>query len=137
MHPSVTAVDIAAQYKGATRTVDGFGSTARRRLVFEDARALTPFDSGNDIASADSITLPDGGTFFTVTGTTTINTIVETGQTAGRRVTLLFESAVSVGTGGNITGISSGQKDFNANSAVDVLYDGTDWRLIGIDKSGT
>lgn len=50
---------------------------------------------GTDVASASTITLGDGNQ-FTVTGTTTINLMSATGWTAGSRVTIQFQSNITV-----------------------------------------
>lgn len=67
---------------------------------------------GTDIASASTITIPDTGNFFHVTGTTTISDIDFTTTVAGRRVTLVFDGVLTLThnattlilqTGANIT----------------------------------
>lgn len=51
---------------------------------------------GTDIASASSITIPAQGSYFVVTGTTTITTIADTNAFAGREVTLKFSGALTL-----------------------------------------
>src|SRR3990167_9518925 len=123
-----TSVDLVANSKGEQQSVDGFTSDDDRRIRF-DSRRLTPFDSGNDITAAASITIPQGGSFFNVEGTTKIETIVTANQTAGRRVTLLFHGPPQIDVrAGNIRGMTVGQAQtvvMTTGQTVDFVYDGT------------
>jgi hypothetical protein len=88
--------------------------------------------AGAAVASATTITLGNDGNVFPITGTTTITTITTTGWQAGSRITLVFASAGTLlGTGGNITNRAAGTTVVTANSAWDLVYDGTAWRVLG------
>jgi len=88
---------------------------------------------GASIASATTITLGNDGNVFTITGTTVITTITTTNWQAGSRITLIFTTGAAgmIGTGGNITNRAAGATTTTANSAWDLVYDGTAWRVLG------
>ncbi len=71
---------------------------------------------GANVASATNITLGAGNTFL-ITGTTTINTIDDEGWGAGSKVTLYFDSSITLnnGTGVNALELAQGSS-FNATS---------------------
>ena len=78
---------------------------------------------GTTVASASSITVSN---FVTpVSGTTTVNTI--SGPVAGEVITLVSLGGFSLGTGGNITGISETRFVPTGQSVV-LTYDGTSYR---------
>jgi len=80
---------------------------------------------GTAVASASTITLPADGDIFTITGTTTINTI--TAQ-PGRTVTLVPTSAVTFSTSGNID--SPTNINAAANDAVQFTCIGSTWYIV-------
>jgi hypothetical protein len=100
---------------------------------FNIAAALLPFvevdDSNiinvaNTVASAGTITLPHGPSYFDVTGTTTITNI--TASYEGRIVTLKFASTAQATDGGNL--ILAGNNTGAANRQMTLVCDGTNWR---------
>ena len=105
-----------------------------------DGRVL--HTQGADVASANDVTLGDDGNVFEITGTTTVNRIVNTGWQNGSQITLLFTSNPTIthgnATGGaNVTILLAGASDFSA-TAGDTLtlllceIGGTQaWREIG------
>ena len=83
------------------------------------------------IASGSAITLPINGNVFSVTGTTTINTINFAANYVGKSITLIFVSALTLthGTGTNalrLTGAAN--KAATANDVITLVSDGTTWR---------
>lgn len=80
--------DVPVSAFGETLIDDDSAATARATLGVDAASA-----KGSDIASATTITIPDTGTYFDITGTTTI-----TGMTvsAGRSFILQFDGAVQL-----------------------------------------
>jgi hypothetical protein len=83
------------------------------------------------IASGSAITLPINGNVFSVTGTTTINTINFAANYVCKSITLIFVSALTLthGTGTNalrLTGAAS--KSATANDVITLVSDGTTWR---------
>jgi len=93
---------------------------------------------GDDIASADEITLGADGNYFDITGTTTINHITNSGWQAGSIVILQFDASVTVthnagspvGSGASI--LLSGAADFSATAddTLCLVYDGTAFREV-------
>jgi hypothetical protein len=84
---------------------------------------------GAAIASATSITLGTDGNLFSITGTTTIQTIVTTGWQAGSTVRLVFAGICIVNNSGNIT-FRAGATSITtaANDIRDFTWDGSKWR---------
>jgi hypothetical protein len=80
---------------------------------------------GTAVASASTITLPADGDIFTITGTTTINTIT---ASPGRTVTLVPTSAVTFSTSGNIDSPTS--INAAANDAVQFTCIGSTWYIV-------
>lgn len=88
-------------------------------------RCVVDYDAGVDdaIASAATITLPEGGDFFAITGTTSITSI-----TAGRRgrvVTLQFAGALTVTDGSNLA--LAGNFVTTSADTITLACDGTNW----------
>jgi hypothetical protein len=79
---------------------------------------------GGSVASASSLTLPNLGSSFKVTGTTTINNISI--QTAGIIVELIFTGTLTVNTGGNIL-LNDGAFLAIPNATLTLISDGTNW----------
>lgn len=79
---------------------------------------------GGTVASASSITLPNTGNCFKISGTTTINNI--TILPAGMTVELIFIGALTVNTGGNII-LNNGSFATTASATLTLLSDGTNW----------
>lgn len=84
------------------------------------------------VASASALALPMTGGVFRVTGTTGISTAAN--GASGRRVTLLFEGALTVthGTGANAIRLS-GATNFSvtAGGSLTLVHDGTRWNEVG------
>lgn len=90
---------------------------------------------GNNVASANNMTLGTDGNSFNITGTTQINTISATDWVAGSIVYLIFTSSVTVGHNQSGTGARlflSGSINYAAvnNSVLGLLYDGSNWQEI-------
>lgn len=79
---------------------------------------------GGNVASASSVTLPNIGNSFKITGTTSINNI--TIQSAGIIIELIFTGALTVNTGGNIL-LNEGALTTVANNTLTLISDGTNW----------
>lgn len=95
-----------------------------RRVV---SPTVTDYDigSGDIIASAGTITVPEGGNGFYVTGTTQIDTV--TASRRGRIITLAFSASLTVKDG---TGNLLLSADFPATSGdtLTLMCDGTNWQ---------
>jgi hypothetical protein len=76
------------------------------------------------IASAATITIPQSGNAFFVSGTTGITTIVVAG-TAGRRISLIFQDVLTVTDGSNLR--LNGNMVTTANDVLPLLSDGIQW----------
>ena len=109
-------------------------------IIAEDnltAKGRFHTSKGADIASADEITL-GSGSYFDVTGTTTINHINNTDWQAGDEITLQFDASVTVthnagtpaGTEASI--LLAGAVDFSAtvDDTLKLAYDGATWREV-------
>lgn len=79
------------------------------------------------VASAAAVTLPPGSDVFSISGTTTITSIVATGW-AGKIVTLVFQGALTVTDGGNI--LIAGNFVTSADDSITLVCDGTNWREV-------
>lgn len=78
-------------------------------------------NQGADVASANDLTLGGDGNTFEITGTTTVNRILNTGWLNGSKITLLFSGSLTVdhavATGGaNITILLAGAGGFSATA---------------------
>jgi hypothetical protein len=78
---------------------------------------------GADVASAATTTLGDDGSFFDITGTTTITSI--TAKTAGKIVFLQFDGVLTVTDGSNLK--LNGDFITAAESVLTLISDGTNW----------
>ena len=102
-----TAAGVTAASVGEVRT-----GTATDRFVTPDSLAML-WEKGADITSAGTITIPSGGgSYFQITGTTTITALSEASSKTGRLVRLTFTGALTLThnatslilpTGANIT----------------------------------
>lgn len=93
---------------------------------------------GTDVSSAGDITLGLGN-YFDITGTTQINRIAKAGWTAGSRIILQFDAIVTIkdaqtgdATYASILVSSSTDYVSSAGSMVEIIFDGTAWRLYPI-----
>jgi len=92
---------------------------------------------GADVASAGTITLTEGN-YFDITGTSTINYITTTTWKEGTKITLQFDSAVTINHNtatppANTEALFlNGSSNFSATagSTLSVVYDGGYWREI-------
>lgn len=87
-------VAIATAATPATAVEMFTGTDTTKPIVSSVLATLWKKDS--DIASAGTLTIPDTGSYFHVTGTTTITDIDFTTDTAGREVTLVFDGALTL-----------------------------------------
>jgi len=97
---------------------------------------------GADVASADVITLVDGNTFI-ITGTVTINHMINTDWQSGSKVTLLYPTGAGVTIESTTGGTTGDQADFflsadssfdmTAGASLTLVYEGVAnlWREIG------
>ena len=69
---------------------------------------------GSDIASSGTITIPAAGSYFDITGTTTITAISDTNTWDGRQVTLQFDSALTIEHSASL--IVPGAVDYSVNT---------------------
>lgn len=100
------------------------GSPATTKYHFDDVAVRLVGDQPTpSVASAATVTLPDGADFVKVTGTTSITSV--TASYAGRRVTLHFAGVLTFTDGSNLKLAN----DFvtAADSTISILCDGTDW----------
>ena len=80
---------------------------------------------GTDVASASSITLGKG-TFFLVTGTTNVDTIVTTGWTAGDTIVLTFDNNLTMNNNaGNLH--LAGDFATSTDYTLTLVFNGTNW----------
>lgn len=121
---------------GVSDTGVRFGSTAALREYrgnnFNGNIAATYNDPLlPSVASASIITLPTAADVVQITGTTTINTILANGH-SGRRVTLLFQDALTVAraTGNIILNQSAGNFVTTGNDTLTLICDGLGWREV-------
>lgn len=102
-------------------------------------------DKGADVASADAITLGSDGNVFDITGTTTINHIMNTGWQIGSTITLHFDDSLTLThNAGSLTGdeadmFLAGNENF-VTTAGDiitfVLHDATSWQETSRNSAG-
>lgn len=76
-------------------------------------------------ASASTVTLGNAGDVHVINGTTTINTVAAAGN-EGRRVTLVFQGALTVSDGGGNLALE-GNFVTTANDTLTLVCDGTTW----------
>lgn len=95
---------------------------------------ISEIAKGPDVASASSIT--PSGTTFTLTGTTTVNTISTTGITTGTAINIVTTSAVPFTEAGNIDITGSTSLTTLAGSLVQAVWDGTKWRMASVTVGG-
>lgn len=94
---------------------------------------------GTATAAANTLTLPQDGNIFSITGNTTINGIVTTNWQAGSEVTLIFTGTPTVTNASGAPGASavalllSGSSNLSAaaNTVLQLVYDGTNWQETG------
>ena len=94
-------------------------------------------NKGTDVTSGGTITLTEGN-YFDVTGTTAINYVTTTTWKEGTRITLQFDSAVTINHNTATPPANTGALFLNgsvnfsatAGSTLSVVYDGTYWREI-------
>ncbi len=92
-------------------------------------------NQGADVASADAITLGNGNTFV-ITGTTTINHMINTDWQSGSKVTLLFPVTAGITITSSATGAVSPEADFFLNADADfVITAGASLTLVYVSSS--
>lgn len=129
-----TAAGVTAASVAEVRT-----GTATDRFVTPDALAML-WEKGADIPSASTITIPSGGgSYFQITGTTTITALSEASSKTGRLVRLTFTGALTLThnatslilpTGANITTAAG-------DSAMFILEDASNnyWRCVNYQRA--
>ncbi len=127
---SFTLVASGAQKIGTM--VGGLSLTAATGVVaiVTSRHELT---KGVDVVSANNMVLGSDGNTFTITGTTTINTISATNWQAGSMITLIFSGILTVsnnaaGTGASIFLAGSLPLATATNTILGLIYDGTQWQ---------
>lgn len=118
-------------YSGGATTVLGIGGialvsfdTAQEALAYANSGAFV-YDNSVTVASAATTILPTGFDVLPVTGTTGITSISASGADKGRRVTLVFESALTVTDGSNLK--LAGDFTTTADDTLTLVCDGTNW----------
>jgi hypothetical protein len=79
------------------------------------------------ITSANPLVLDGASTFFSVQGTNNFSTINDAKVYAGKLVTLKFNAALIVSTGGNLILDAAGNFSVTANDTITFRSDGTNW----------
>jgi len=87
---------------------------------------------GANVASATDITLGTDGNYFSITGTTTIDTISGTGWFAGSEITLSLASGITLnhntaGTGASLLLAGGANLTTTAASTIKFIYNGVTW----------
>lgn len=85
-----------------------------------------PRGLGTSIASAAALTIPNAGDVFSVSGTTSITSIVAANQ-QGRRVTLLFLASLTFTAGSNLVLAGAANFSATASDTITLVCDGTNW----------
>ena len=88
---------------------------------------------GANVASANDMVLGNDGNFFSITGTTTINTISANNWQSGSVIKLQFNDNITVkhntaGTGASLLLSGAGDMSATADDTLTLVYDGTTWR---------
>ena len=104
-----------AGYSFATGANPAFGSNNRGTMI----TVLAP-----SIASAAEVTLPTGPTVFTISGTTTITSIVATGH-HGKTITLIFDGSLTFTDGSNL--LLAGNFVTSSNDSITLYCNGTNF----------
>lgn len=99
----------------------GTGGTVDRVVV--DQNGITSLYKGANVASAATIT--PTGNLFHVTGTTTITSVSGTNITAGTRLTIIFDGALTFTDGSNLK--LAGNFVTTADDTIVLEYDGTNF----------
>jgi hypothetical protein len=99
------------------------GSVTPVERVRIQANGLTSLYSGAAVASAATITAT--GNLFHVTGTTNITSVSGTGVTAGTKITIIFDGALTFTDGSNLK--LAGNFVTTADDTITLVYDGTNW----------
>jgi hypothetical protein len=102
-------------------TADGAASPTTRMII--NAKGLINHYSGAAVASAATIT--PTGNLFHVTGTTNITSVSGTGVTAGTKITIIFDGALTFTDGSNLK--LAGNFVTTADDTITLVYDGTNW----------
>ena len=102
-------------------------------------------DKGADIASADAITLGGDGNTFIITGTTTMNHMINTNWQTGSKVTLLFPVTGGITITSSAGGSTGAEADFfleadsdfsvTAGATLSLVYEGVSNLWIEIGRS--
>lgn len=126
-------------YNGGATTVLGIGGiallafdAAQEALGYANSGAFA-YDNSITVASAPTIILPTGWDVVPITGGTNISSIAASAADKWRRVTLLFDGALTVLNGGNLK-IGT---DFatSAGDTLTLVCDGTNWIDAGRKKN--
>lgn len=118
---SYSIIGGATMIRGNTLGPIGYGSN-KRTVVGASVRDYTG-SSSDVVASAATVTLPEGGEYFVISGTTSITSI--TASWRGRRVTLQFAGVLTLTKGSNLALASN----FVTSSAdtITLVCDGITW----------
>lgn len=136
---TATSYDVVVQYRGDTYVYQDFAPSSDKRIVVDTKEPVV--DLNSLVASGSTVTLPLYGDFFQISGTTNINNITSTGHQIGKRVLLLFGGNLQIGENGNITisqtfggaantGANAGTLTVGSGTLLEVVWDGTKWRVI-------
>lgn len=125
--PSADRTIVAGATKVLSNASGAFLWIAGGRRYVASTVADYDVQGGDIIASAATITLPEGGETFFITGTTSITSI--TAGRRGRKVTLVFSGVLTLTDGGNL--LLASNFVTTSNDAIDLVCDGTNWIQTG------
>jgi len=102
------------------------GAIQEIALKVSNIQEVASAGKGPDIASASVITIPDNSLYFEVTGTTQINSILQTDVQAGRLLVLKFQDTLLVDST-NLLHLKEGQFTTQAGDYMLLINDGLIW----------
>lgn len=92
-----------------------------------DGAYVAEWEDAQTVASVAALTLPGSGSVFTITGTTSITSIVATGN-SGRVVTLIFTGVLTMTDGSNLR--LAGNFATTSNDTMHLACDGSNWHEV-------
>lgn len=138
-----TSYDVQVQYKGKTYLYEDFAPTSDRRIKVQKLQPAIDLATNRLTTPYSVLTIPVAGDFFHVDSSgEAVHEISETGQLAGRRVSLLFNSTsgtfglkpsstnIAISSGISGTTAAVGTLTLGSGTVLELIYDGTLWRVI-------
>jgi hypothetical protein len=127
--PRTIVTDNVIQGSGTTVAGIVIGSSSTLGSVHDNliTGCVTEVNDGATIviASATSLALPSGKSFFIISGTTAITSIAAAGSSKGRIVTLMFQDVLNFTDGNNL--VLASTLATTANDTITIACDGTNW----------